>query len=309
MTKIYNNITKTIGKTPLIRLTKITSKPSAEIMAKIESFNPMSSVKDRIALGMIEEGEKKGFIKKGTVLIEATSGNTGIALAYIAAFKGYKLILTMPESMSIERRKLLKFFGAKLILTPGNQGMKGALKKAEKILKKNPKAIMLKQFENEANPKAHQKTTALEIIKATEGKIDFFIAGVGTGGTITGVGQRLKKENPNLKIIAVEPQNSAVLSGKPTGSHQLQGIGAGFIPKVLDPQVYDQIYAVKDEEAFKAIKKLAKKEGILVGPSSGAALSVALKIARKKENYNKKIVVLLPDSGERYLSTLHLEEE
>lgn len=300
---IYNNITELIGKTPLVRLNKLSKEYDAEIVAKIEYFNPGGSVKDRIGLAMIEDAEKRGLINKDTVIIEPTSGNTGIALAMVCAVKGYKLILTMPETMTIERRKLLRAYGAEIVLTPGEKGMKGAIEKAFEIYNSTPNAFMPQQFENLSNPEIHRKTTALEIWNDTNGNVDIFVAGVGTGGTITGVGEVLKEKKPSVKVVAVEPFDSAVLSGEKPHPHKIQGIGAGFVPKVLNTKIYDQIIKVKAEDAYEMSRYLAREEGILVGISSGAALYGALEVAKKQENKKKMIVVLLPDTGERYLST------
>ncbi|ADQ41120.1 cysteine synthase A [Caldicellulosiruptor acetigenus I77R1B] len=300
---IYNNITELIGKTPLVRLNKLSKEYDAEIVAKIEYFNPGGSVKDRIGLAMIEDAEKRGLINKDTVIIEPTSGNTGIALAMVCAVKGYKLILTMPETMTIERRKLLRAYGAEIVLTPGEKGMKGAIEKAFEIYNSTPNAFMPQQFENLSNPEIHRKTTALEIWNDTNGNVDIFVAGVGTGGTITGVGEVLKEKKPSVKVVAVEPFDSAVLSGEKPRPHKIQGIGAGFVPKVLNTKIYDQIIKVKAEDAYEMSRYLAREEGILVGISSGAALYGALEVAKKQENKKKMIVVLLPDTGERYLST------
>ena len=306
MLKISKSLTDLIGNTPLLELSNYNLKNSleAKVIAKLEYFNPAGSVKDRIGYAMIKDGEGKGLINKDTVIIEPTSGNTGIGLAFVAASRGYKLILTMPETMSIERRNLLKALGAEIVLTPGTEGMKGAIKKAEEINQSTPGAYMPQQFKNPANPEIHRNTTAIEIWNDTEGKVDIFIAGVGTGGTITGVGEVLKKKNPNIKIIAVEPNDSPVLSGGNPGPHKIQGIGAGFVPEVYNKNIVDEIFKVKNEEAFATARELAVVEGLLVGISSGAATFAATQIAKRPENKGKNIVVLLPDSGERYLSTL-----
>lgn len=305
MAKVANNITELIGRTPLLELTKIEKeqRTKAQIVAKLEFLNPGRSVKDRVGLKLIDEAERKGLIGKHTVIIEPTSGNTGIGLAVVAATRGYRLILTMPDSMSLERRALLKALGAELVLTPAYEGMPGSIRKAKELAAQIGDAFIPQQFENQANPKAHVETTAQEIIADTDGQIDIFVAGVGTGGTITGVGETLKAFNPEIKVVAVEPLGSAVLSGCKPGPHKLQGIGAGFIPKILNTRVYDEIFRVTDDAAFEAARYIAQCEGVLVGISSGAALHAAIEIARRPENKGKRIVVLLPDSGERYLST------
>jgi cysteine synthase A len=301
--KIYDNITDLIGNTPLLRIKSLSEASGADIIGKLEYFNPLSSIKDRIALAMISDAEKKGILKKGGLIIEPTSGNTGIGLAYVAAARGYSLILTMPETMSNERKLLLKALGAELVLTPGEKGMKGAVEKAEELHAQNPGSFLPQQFNNPANPEIHRKTTAEEIWNDTGGKLDIFIAGIGTGGTITGCGEVLKKKNPAIKIIAVEPDESAVLSGEKPGPHKIQGIGAGFIPDILNKKVYDEIIRVNSIQAAETVRTLAKKDGILLGISSGAALKAAYEVGRRPENKGKTIVVILPDSGERYLST------
>jgi cysteine synthase A len=306
MNIIVDNAIELIGNTPLMRIDRYAigdGVQNVNIYAKIEALNPAGSIKDRAALYMIEDAENKGALKKGGTIIEPTSGNTGIGIALVAAIKGYKAILTLPDSMSIERRKLLSAYGASLVLTPGSEGMKGALKKAKEIQKDTPNSIILGQFENEANAMAHYKTTGPEIWEQTKGEVDIFISAVGTGGTITGTGRYLKEKNPSIKVIAVEPESSAVLSGKEASAHKIQGIGAGFIPEVLDTHVYDEIIQISDKDAFACGREFALKEGILVGISSGAALKAAMQIASRKENKEKNIVVILPDSGDRYLST------
>lgn len=304
MKKVYNNLTELIGNTPLVRVDKFKEKYNLKgiIIAKVEYFNPAGSVKDRIAFAMLEEAEKQGLLNKDSIIIEPTSGNTGVGLAFAATVKGYKLILTMPDTMSVERRNLLKAYGAELILTPGAEGMRGAIKKAEEIAAENNNSFIPQQFENKANPKIHKLTTAKEIWEDTEGQVDIFIAGVGTGGTITGVSEYLKEKNPNVKIVAVEPEASAVLSGEKPGPHKIQGIGAGFIPSILNTEVIDEIVRVTNEDALKTTKEAAHLEGMLVGISSGAALYAAKIIAEREENKDKNIVVLLPDTGARYLS-------
>jgi cysteine synthase A len=300
--KIADDITQLIGATPLVRLKKIGAGLKAELMAKLEFFNPASSVKDRIGLAMIEAGEKQGLIKKDTVIVEPTSGNTGIALAFVCAQRGYRLILTMPESMSVERRKLLSLFGAELVLTPKEQGMTGAVKKAEEIVAKTRNSFMPQQFKNPANPAVHRRTTAEEIWRDTEGKVDIFVAGVGTGGTLTGVGEILKKRKKSFKVVAVEPAGSPVLSGGQPSPHKIQGIGAGFTPEVLKKELIDEIITVSDEAAAQTAKRLMQEEGILAGISSGAAVWAAIQVAGRPENKGKMVLVILPDTGERYLS-------
>jgi cysteine synthase A len=301
--KIADDITKLIGGTPLVKLNKLTSGMENTIMAKLECFNPLSSVKDRIGISMIEAAEKQGLIKKDTIILEPTSGNTGIALAFICATKGYKLVLTMPDTMSLERRVLLKAFGAELILTPGKEGMKGAVEKAEELAKVDSRYFIPQQFKNPANPEIHRKTTAEEIWRDTDGKVDILVAGVGTGGTITGVAELIKERKPVFKAIAVEPEDSPVLSGGEPGLHRIQGIGAGFMPEVLRADLVDEVIRVTYNDAAETARKLAREEGLLVGISSGAAAWAAIEVGKRKENKNKFIVVIFPDTGERYLST------
>lgn len=306
MSKIAHRLTDLVGKTPLLELGKFSAARGIDtpIIAKVEYFNPGGSVKDRIALAMIESAEKSGKLKPGATIIEPTSGNTGVGLALVSAVKGYKLILTMPETMSIERRNLVKAYGATVKLTPGNDGMPGAIKAAKELRNSIPGSIILQQFENPANPEVHYNTTGVEIWNDTDGKVDIFVAGVGTGGTVSGIGKRLKENNPNVKIYAVEPKTSPVLNGGKSGPHKIQGIGAGFIPKTYDPKVVDEVIDVDNDDAIRTGRQLAQEEGLLVGISSGAAAFAAAEIAKRPENKGKKIVVLLPDTGERYLSTV-----
>ena len=306
MGKIYESATELIGHTPLLKVNNYAKEvgvTDVTLLAKLEYFNPAGSVKDRIALAMIEDAEKKGQLKPGATIIEPTSGNTGIGLASVAAAKGYRTILTLPETMSVERRNLLKAYGAELVLTEGAKGMKGAIAKAEELQKEIPGAVILGQFDNPANPAAHAATTGPEIWEDTEGKVDIFVAGVGTGGTVTGIGTYLKSKNPNVQVVAVEPADSPVLSGGKPGPHKLQGIGAGFVPSILNTQIYDEVFTVTTDEAFETGRQIAHKEGILVGITSGAALYAAAQLAKRPENKGKTIVALIPDSGDRYLST------
>ncbi|MCK6443068.1 cysteine synthase A [Elstera cyanobacteriorum] len=307
--RIYDSIVDTIGATPLVRVSKLAAdrKAGAEILAKLEFFNPLASVKDRIGLAMIDAAERDGRLKPGATLVEPTSGNTGIALAFVAAAKGYKLVLTMPESMSVERRKMLRLLGAELRLTPAAQGMKGAIAAANELVANDPNAIMLQQFENPANPAVHRATTAEEIIADTGGKVDFIVGGVGTGGTITGVGQVLKEKLPGVKVVAVEPEDSPVLSGGQPGPHKIQGIGAGFVPGILDTKVIDEVIRIGNDTAFRTARDVARLEGLPVGISSGAALAAALELAARPENAGKRIVVIIPSFAERYLSTALFE--
>ena len=306
MAQIASTLTELVGKTPLVELGKFSQAQGLDttIVAKVEFFNPGGSVKDRIALAMIEDAEQKGILKPGATIIEPTSGNTGVGLAFVSAVKGYHLILTMPETMSVERRNLVKAYGAEVHLTPGKDGMKGAIKAAEELRDSIPGSVILQQFENEANPAKHYATTGPEIWQQTDGKVDIFVAGVGTGGTVSGVGKYLKEQNPGVKVYAVEPSTSAVLNGKPSGAHKIQGIGAGFIPKTYDGAVIDEVLDIDSDDAIRTSRQLARTEGLLVGISSGAAVAGALVLAKRPENKGKKIVALLPDTGERYLTTV-----
>ncbi len=309
MARIFDDITKTVGNTPLVRINGLNEVKNVTLLAKLESFNPLSSVKDRIGVALIEAAERDGLIKKGTTIIEPTSGNTGIALAFVSAAKGYRLILTMPETFSVERRQLLKILGAELVLTEGTKGMKGAIAKAEELHNEIPDSFMPQQFNNPANPDIHRKTTAVEIWNDTDGAVDILVGGVGTGGTITGAGEELKKRKPGIKVIAVEPVDSPVLSGGNPGPHKIQGIGAGFVPQVFNREIVDEIIPVAHTDAGETARRLAREEGILVGISSGAALYAALTLAKRKESEGKTIVVVLPDTGERYLSTWLFEQQ
>jgi cysteine synthase A len=306
MSKIAKRLTDLVGNTPLLELSNYNASKDiqAQIIAKLEYFNPAGSVKDRVALSMIEDAEKKGALKPGATIIEPTSGNTGVGLAFVSSVKGYKLVLTMPDTMSIERRNLLKALGAEVVLTPGTKGMNGAIEKANELKASTPGSVILQQFENPANPAIHKATTGEEIWRDTDGEIDIFVSGVGTGGTVSGVGAALKQHNPKIQIVAVEPASSPVLSGGVAGPHKIQGIGAGFVPKIFNSSVVDDIIKVEDNDAIRTSRELAKKEGLLVGISSGAAIYAATLLAQKPENKNKKIVALLPDTGERYLSTV-----
>ena len=307
MDRIYEDITKTVGNTPLVRINRMTQGMEATVVAKLESFNPIGCVKERIGVSMIEDAEAKGLVNKDTVIIEPTSGNTGIGLAFVCAVKGYKLIIVMPETMSIERRKLMGIFGAELVLTPGSEGMSGAIKKAEELSAQMPNSFMPQQFKNPANPEIHRKTTAEEIWKDTDGKADILVSGVGTGGTITGIAEVIKSRKPSFHVVAVEPSASPILSGGKPGPHKIQGIGAGFVPDVLNTKIIDEVVRVENEDAIKTAQRLAREEGILAGISSGAATWAALEVAKRPENKGKLIVVILPDTGERYISTAMFE--
>jgi cysteine synthase A len=307
MDRIYEDITKTVGNTPLVRINRMTQGMEATVVAKLESFNPIGCVKERIGVSMIEDAEAKGLVNKDTVIIEPTSGNTGIGLAFVCAVKGYKLIIVMPETMSIERRKLMGIFGAELVLTLGSEGMSGAIKKAEELSAQMPNSFMPQQFKNPANPEIHRKTTAEEIWKDTDGKADILVSGVGTGGTITGIAEVIKSRKPSFHVVAVEPSASPILSGGKPGPHKIQGIGAGFVPDVLNTKIIDEVVRVENEDAIKTAQRLAREEGILAGISSGAAIWAALVVAKRPENKGKLIVVILPDTGERYISTAMFE--
>lgn len=308
MLRIYDDITKTVGNTPLVRINRVASDAVATVLAKLESFNPLSSVKDRVGVAMVDDAEQRGILKEGAVIVEPTSGNTGISLAFVAAARGYRLILTMPDTMSVERRQLLKIFGAELVLTEGAKGMRGAVEKAEEIARSIPGSFLPQQFNNKSNPAIHRAATAEEIWSDTGGAVDIFVAGVGTGGSITGVGEGLKKRKPGVRVVAVEPRDSAVLSGEKPCPHKIQGIGAGFVPEALNLSVVDEIFKVTNEVSGSFARRLAREEGILAGISSGAALYAAVEIAKRPENAGKTVVVLLPDTGERYLSTWLFEQ-
>ncbi len=308
MARIYSDITKTVGNTPLVRLNRIAEGRGATVLAKLEYFNPLSSIKDRIGVAMIEDAEKRGLLKPGAVIVEPTSGNTGLALAFVAASRGYRLILTMPDTMSVERRQLLTILGAELVLTPGAEGMPGAVRRAEQLAAETPGAVMPQQFKNPANPEVHRRTTAQEIWNDTDGKVDIVVAGVGTGGTLTGIAEVIKQRKKDFRAVAVEPDSSPILSGGRPGPHKIQGIGAGFVPEVLNRGIIDEVIRVKDADAGTTSRLLAKSEGILVGISGGAACWAALELARREENNGKTIVVVLPDTGERYLSTWLFKE-
>lgn len=308
MAKIYDNAADLIGNTPLVRLNKVTEGVGATVLAKLEFYNPASSVKDRIGVAIVDAAENSGDLQAGGTIVEATSGNTGIALAFVGAARGYNVVLTMPETMSQERKTLLKAFGAELVLTPGSEGMKGAVTRAEEIAAERPGAVLARQFANEANPEIHRRTTAEEIWKDTDGQVDAVVAGIGTGGTITGVGQVLKERKPDVQIIAVEPEESPILNGGEPGPHKIQGIGANFVPEVLDTSIYDEVIDVNIDDSLKRSRELATKEGLLVGISSGAAVEAALRVAAREENTGKTIVVIIPSFGERYLSTVLFED-